>query len=310
MAQMIRAISNMGGAVITVIDSTDIVRRMEQIHQTSAVVSAALGRLLTASELMAATLKSPKDTVTLRIKADGPAGLLTAACTGEGYCKGYVENSVVEIPLRSDGKLDVGGAVGSSGQLYVVKDIGLKEPYVGSIPLASGEIAEDITAYYAYSEQIPTVCALGVRVNPDLSVRRAGGSLLQLLPGATDEEISFIENNIKNIRSITAFFEADNDIYAVVDTILDGFEPEIIDEYDVSYRCDCTRERVEKALISIGIEELEKLRDEEDEIELTCQYCDRKYYFNKRDLSDMIGRLKKTRAERARKRDRYSSSDM
>ena len=161
MAKIIRAISDMGGVVITVIDSTDIVKRMEEIHQTSAVVSAAL---------MAANLKSVNDSIPLRIKADGPIGLLTVGCDGRGNCKGYVENNIVELPLRADGKLDVGGAVGKDGFLYVVKDIGLKEPYVGSIPLESGEIAEDITAYYAYSEQIPTVCALGVLVNPDLSI--------------------------------------------------------------------------------------------------------------------------------------------
>ena len=189
MAKIIRAISDMGGVVITVIDSTDIVKRMEEIHQTSAVVSAALGRFLTVSQLMAANLKSVDDSITLRIKADGPIGLLTVGCDGRGNCKGYVENNIVELPLRADGKLDVGGAVGRDGFLYVVKDIGLKEPYVGSIPLESGEIAEDITAYYAYSEQIPTVCALGVLVNPDLTIKRAGGYLLQLLTGATDEEL-------------------------------------------------------------------------------------------------------------------------
>lgn len=240
---------------------------MEEIHKTSAVVSAALGRMLTASQLMASTLKSASDTITLRIKADGPIGLITVACDGRGHCKGYVENNVVEIPLRRDGKLDVGSAVGRNGQLYVVKDIGMKEPYVGSIPLESGEIAEDITAYYAYSEQIPTVCALGVLVNPDLSIKCAGGYLLQLLPGATEEEISLVENNIKNIPSITNFFESGHDVYDIINTVMDGFNPSILDETDVKYQCDCSRERVKKALISIGIKDLEMLRDEEDQIE-------------------------------------------
>ncbi|MBR5806526.1 MAG: Hsp33 family molecular chaperone HslO [Oscillospiraceae bacterium] len=292
MAKIIRAISDMGGVVITVIDSTDIVKRMEEIHQTSAVVSAALGRFLTASQLMAANLKSVNDSITLRIKADGPIGLLTVGCDGRGNCKGYVENNIVELPLRADGKLDVGGAVGKDGFLYVVKDIGLKEPYVGSIPLESGEIAEDITAYYAYSEQIPTVCALGVLVNPDLSIKRAGGYLLQLLPGATDEEISMLENNIKNVKSITSFFESNKTVYDVVDTILDGFNPNVLDESEVHYHCDCNRDRVEKALISIGIKDLEMLRDEEEQIEMGCQYCDAKYYFTKKDLDRMIKTLK------------------
>lgn len=293
MSKLVRAISDMGGVVISAIDSTDIVSRMEQIHQTSAVVSAALGRMLTASQLMASTLKSDNDSITLRIKADGPIGLITVACNGQGHCKGFVENNVVEIPLRADGKLDVGGAVGKDGQLYIVKDIGLKEPYVGSIPLTTGEIAEDITAYYAYSEQIPTVCALGVLVNPDLSIKRAGGYLLQLLPGATEEEISMIENNIKNVKSVTSFFENNKSVYDVIDTVLDGFNPSILDEREVSYKCDCSKEKVEKALISIGIKELETLRDEEEQIELGCQYCDAKYYFTRRDLDKMIKSLKK-----------------
>ncbi len=291
MAKIIRAISDMGGVVITVIESTDIVKKMEEIHQTSAVVSAAFGRFLTASQLMAANLKHVDDSITLRIKADGPIGLLTVGCDGRGNCKGYVENNVVELPLRADGKLDVGGAVGKDGYLYVVKDIGLKEPYVGSIPLESGEIAEDITAYYAYSEQIPTVCALGVLVNPDLTIKRAGGYLLQLLPGATEEEITMLENNIKNVKSITSFFESDKTVYDVVDTILDGFNPNILDESEVQYHCDCNRDRVEKALISIGIKDLEMLRDEEEQIEMGCQYCDAKYHFTKKDLDKMIKEL-------------------
>ena len=293
MSKMVRAISDMGGVVISAIDSTDIVKRMEEIHKTSAVVSAALGRMLTASQLMASTLKSASDTITLRIKADGPIGLITVACDGRGHCKGYVENNVVEIPLRRDGKLDVGSAVGRNGQLYVVKDIGMKEPYVGSIPLESGEIAEDITAYYAYSEQIPTVCALGVLVNPDLSIKCAGGYLLQLLPGATEEEISRVENNIKNIPSMTNFFESGHDVYDIINTVMDGFNPSILDETDVKYQCDCSRERVKKALISIGIKDLEMLRDEEDQIEMGCQYCDAKYYFTKKDLDNIIKSLKK-----------------
>lgn len=288
MAKLVRAISEMGGVVISVIDSTDIVSRMEDIHKTSAVVSAALGRMLTASQLMASTLKSKQDSITLRIKADGPIGLITAACDGIGNCKGYVENNVVELPLRADKKLDVGSAVGKEGSLYVVKDIGLKDPYVGSSALVSGEIAEDITAYYAYSEQTPTVCGLGVLVNKDLTIKRAGGYLLQLLPGATEEEITMLENNLKNVPSITSFFENDKSVYDVVDALLAGFNPNILDEEEVSYNCDCSKHRVEKALISIGLKELKAIRDEEDTIEMGCQYCDAKYYFTKKDIEKLI----------------------
>lgn len=291
MAKLVRAISEMGGVVISALDSTDIVYEMERIHKTSAVVTAALGRMLTASQLMASTLKSTKDTITLRIKADGPIGLITVACDGEGNCKGFVENNIVEIPLRSDGKLNVGGAVGKNGTLYVIKDIGLKEPYVGNIPLVSGEIAEDITAYYAYSEQIPTVCGLGVLVNPDLTVKRAGGYLIQLLPGATEEEITMIENNLKNVPSITKFLEDNKTVYDVINTLLDGFNPNILDEQEVRYHCDCNRQRVEKALISIGLKDLQEIYDEEEKIEMGCQFCDKKYYFTKNDIGKMIKSL-------------------
>ena len=292
MAKLIRAISEMGGVVISVIDSTDIVSEMERIHQTSAVVSAALGRMLTASQLMGSMLKSKDDSITLRIKANGPTGLITVACDGVGNCKGYVENNIVEIPLRPDGKLDVGNAIGKDGHLYVVKDMGMKEPYVGSVPLVSGEIAEDITAYYAYSEQIPTVCGLGVLVNPDLTIKRAGGYLLQLLPGATEEEIEMIENNLKNVPSITKFFEDGKTIYDVVDTLLEGFNPNILDEEEVGYKCDCSKDRVERALISIGEKDLTMLYEEEDSIELGCQYCDTKYNFDKKDMENLLKSLK------------------
>ncbi len=292
MAKLVRAISDMGGVVVSVIDSTEITREMEKMHVTSAVTSAALGRLLTASQLMASTLKSEDATITLRIKADGPSGLLVAASDAKGNCKGYVQNPVVEIPLREDGKLDVGNAVGKNGSLYVVKDLKMKEPYVGSVPLQTGEIAEDVTAYYAYSEQIPTVCSLGVLVSPDLTIKRSGGFLLQLLPGATEEEITMIENNLKNVPSITKFFEEEKTVYDVVDVLLEGFNPSILDETEVKYHCDCTKQRVEKALISIGLKDLEEIRDEEEQIEMGCQYCDRKYNFSKDDLTKLINKIK------------------
>ena len=292
MAKLVRAISEMGGVVIAALDSTDIVAEMERIHKPSAVVSAALGRMLTASQLMGAMLKSRKDSITLRIKGDGPIGLLTVACDGEGNCKGFAQNNIVEIPLREDGKLNVGGAVGKNGSLYVVKDIGMKEPYVGNIPLVSGEIAEDITAYYAYSEQIPTVCGLGVLVNPDLTIKRAGGYLIQLLPGATEEEITMLENNLKNVPSITKFFEENKTVYDVIDTLLDGFNPNVLDEDTVQYACDCNRQRVEKALISIGEKDLQEIYNEEEQIEMGCQYCDKKYYFTKNDIGKMLKSIK------------------
>ncbi|MEG0803528.1 MAG: Hsp33 family molecular chaperone HslO, partial [Pygmaiobacter sp.] len=183
MSKLVRAISENGGVVVAILDSTEIVSEMQRLHTPSAPVSAALGRLLTGAALMGAMLKSVDDALTLRIQGGGPVGLLIAVADGKGNLKGYVQNPLAEAPDHPDGKLNVGGVVGTNGMLSVIKDLGLKEPYVGQVPLVSGEIAEDLTAYYATSEQIPTVCALGVLVDKDLSIRRAGGYLQQLLPG-------------------------------------------------------------------------------------------------------------------------------
>ena len=283
MSKLIRAISENGGAVLSVLDSTEIVAQMEAYHHPSAVVSAALGRLLTGAVLMAATLKSEEDSLTLRVKADGPAGLLLAVADGKGNVKGYVENPIVELPLREDGKLDVGGAVGHNGTLTVIKDIGLKEPYIGQIPLVSGEIAEDLTSYYATSEQTPSVCALGVLVNPDLTIKKAGGYLLQLLPGATDQEIDQLEQNIGKMKSVTAILDAGGTPQQIIDQVLEGFNPNLLDETPVQYYCDCSRERVERAYISLGQEELRKIAAEQETVELKCQFCNRSYTFNTAD---------------------------
>lgn len=283
MSKLIRAISENGGAVLSVLDSTEIVAQMEVYHHPSAVVSAALGRLLTGAVLMAATLKSEEDSLTLRVKADGPAGLLLAVADGKGNVKGYVENPIVELPLREDGKLDVGGAVGHNGTLTVIKDIGLKEPYIGQIPLVSGEIAEDLTSYYATSEQTPSVCALGVLVNPDLTIKKAGGYLLQLLPGATDQEIDQLEQNIGKMKSVTAILDAGGTPQQIIDQVLEGFNPNLLDETPVQYYCDCSRERVERAYISLGQEELRKIAAEQETVELKCQFCNRAYTFNTAD---------------------------
>ena len=277
MANLIRGISENGGVVFYGVDSTAIAAEAERIHKTSAVTSAALGRLLTAAAMMGVTLKSPEDSVTLRLAGGGPAGLVLAVADGGGCVKGYVQNPVVELPLRPDGKLDVGGAVGKQGTLSVVRDLGLKEPYVGQVPLVSGEVAEDITAYYAVSEQTPTVCALGVLVNPDLSIRCAGGYMVQLLPGASEAEIDMLEKNVAAAPSVTNMLGQGMSLTEVMELVLKGFAPQLLDEYTVAYRCDCSRERVERALLSMGRKELEALADEEKSVEVCCQFCDKKY---------------------------------
>lgn len=282
---MLRGISENGGIVFYGVDSTDIVREMERLHKTSAVTTAALGRLLTAASMMGIMLKSTRDSVTVQIKGGGPAGRLLAVSDGTGNVKGYVEHPVVELPPREDGHLNVGAAVGKDGTLDVIRDLGMREPYIGQVPLTTGEIAEDITAYFAISEQVPTVCALGVLVNPDLTVRCAGGFIVQLLPGATEEEIDHLEKNIKAMPSVTAMLEQGMTVRNMLDLALEGFQPDILDSYHVAYRCDCSMERVEGMLHSLGEKEVEKLRDEDPVAEVNCQFCDKVYRV---DLNELL----------------------
>ena len=289
MGKLIRCITSDGAVMATAIDSTDIAARAEQIHKTSAVVTAGLGRLLTAASIMGNALKGADNSITLKVAGDGPVGSLIAAADSKGNVRGYPANPVVELPLNAKGKLDVGGAVGK-GTLYVSKDLGLKEPYNGSIPLVSGEIAEDITAYYAMSEQIPTVCALGVLVNPDLTVKSAGGYLIQLLPAADDATIERLEKNIQNIRPITAMLSEGMTPEQVVRLALSDFQVEVLYEQDVFYTCDCSRERVECALMSMGREELHTLIEEQGRAEVTCHFCDKVYRFEKGELEALAQR--------------------
>ena len=295
MGKLIRCITSDGLVMATAIDSTDIVSVAEQYHKTSAVVTAALGRLLTATSMMGDMLKNSQDSITLKIDGGGPIGSIVTAADSYGNVRGYAVNPVVEIPLKPNGKLDVSGAVGTDGSLYVMKDLGLKEPYNGFIPIATGEIAEDITAYYAVSEQIPTVCALGVLVNPDLTVRKSGGYIIQLLPAATGDEeiISKLEKNISSMKSVTELLDSGKDIEEIVRIALDGFEVEVLDERNAEYKCNCSRERFEKALISLGAEELEDLARDLPEAEMQCQFCNKTYTFTDKEIRKIIARIKK-----------------
>ncbi len=272
----------------TAVDTTDIVGRAEQIHKTSAVVTAALGRLLTAGSMMGNMLKGKDDSITLRINGDGPTGSLIVVSDFNGDVRGYVQNPVVELPLNAKGKLDVGGAVGKNGLLYVLKDLGLKEPFSGSVPLVSGEIAEDITSYYALSEQIPTVCALGVLVNPDLSVKAAGGYIIQLLPAASDKTIDKLEKSIMEMASVTSMLSGGMTPEEIVKTALKEFEVEVLYSQDIEYKCNCSKERVSKALISLGKEELAEMAQEKDDIEISCHFCDKVYKFTPDELKKLI----------------------
>lgn len=287
MGRLIRCITSDGCVKAVALDSTDIVNAAADIHKTSAVVSAALGRLLTAASIMGDMLKGENNSVTLRMAGDGPLQAIIAVSDSKGNVKGYPVNPVVEIPLNAKGKLDVGGAIGE-GYLYVLKDLGLKEPYNGVVPLVSGEVAEDITAYYATSEQIPTVCALGVLVNPDLTIKAAGGLLIQLLPTADDSIITKVENSIKTFKPITTYLSEGVSLEDIVKAALNEFEVEVLDETNTSYMCDCSRERTKSVLKSIGEEELLKLADEEENTEVKCHFCNNTYKFTSDELRKLI----------------------
>lgn len=283
-----RAITKDASAVSMVLDAADIVSEIEKIHKTSAVVTAALGRLTIAASLMGYGLKGKDDSLSLKLDGNGPAGVLIAVSDGMGNVKSYVQNPVVEIPLNSVGKLDVAGAVGTDGTLTVSKDLGLKEPYSGTVPIVSGEIGEDIANYFVASEQVPTVCGLGVLVNPDLTVKCAGGFLVQLLPFADENCIAAIEKNVAEIKSVTDLFSKKSPEEIAL-MLLDGLEPNILDSTEAVYKCDCSRERTERILAGLGSEELEKMAEEMDSIDVECHFCGKKYQFT----PDEVRALKK-----------------
>lgn len=287
MGKLVRCISEDGTLTVMALDSTDIVAQAERIHQTSAVTSAALGRLLTAASMMGDQLKGADNSITLRLNGGGPAGTVLAVADSRGNARGYVGTPVVELPLNEKGKLDVAGAVGTDGTLTVIKDLGLKEPYVGQIPLVSGEIAEDITQYFAASEQVPTVCALGVLVNPDLTIRRAGGFLIQLLPTADDAVIDAVERCVEKVPPVTKLLEDGLASEEICRAVLPEFSLEVLDEEQPVYRCNCSRERVLRALAATGRESLEEL-SQDPITEVCCQFCDRKYQIESAELKALL----------------------
>ena len=297
MANLIRGLSENGGVVFCGVDSTKIVRKAEKPHTTSATCSAALGRLLTGAALMGSMLKDDRDQITLRVSGGGPAGVVIACTDGTGNVKGCIDHPLVELPAKPNGHLDVGGAVGKDGVLTVIRDNRLqKEPTVGQVPLVSGEIAEDLTAYYAYSEQVPTVMALGVLVDKDLSILCAGGFMVQLLPGATDAEIDQLEKNIAAMPSVTTLLHEGKTPEDMMQLALAGFAPNVLDERDVHYQCDCSAERTKEMLFSLGRKELVRMRDEDPACEVVCHFCHSKYQY---DLNYLLAEYDAQAAERA-----------
>ncbi len=287
MSKAVRMIADDGTLSVIAIDSTDIVSRMEQLHCTSAVTSAALGRLLTAASMMGAVMKGKDDTLTVRLNGNGPAGPVIAVSDSEGNVRGYVSNPIVEIPLNEKGKLDVRGAVGTDGTLTVMMDLGLKEPYIGQIPIVSGEIAEDITAYYAQSQQTPTVCALGVLVNPELTIKAAGGFMIQLLPSAGEDTIELVEESIKDIPPVTNMITSGMTPEDICRSVLKKFNLELLDEFTPEYRCNCTRERFERGLATLSKEDLTEMA-EDAVTEVSCHFCNKKYRFSSDEIRSLI----------------------
>ena len=288
---IIRVLAKDAPVKASAITARDMVERARQIHRTLPVATAALGRALMACSMMGNQLKEEKGSVTLQIKGAGPLGRITVVSDSSGNARGYVQNPQVDLPLKGPAKLDVGSAVGLPGALTVIKDLQMKEPYVGTVPLVSGEIAEDVTSYFAESEQIPTACALGVLVEVDQSVLCAGGYLIQLLPGADDGVISAIEQGIQTVGPVTEALRSGADARALLEQVLGAFELEVLAQEPVEYRCYCSRDRVTRALISMGREELEALIREQGKAELTCQFCDQAYHYSREALEALQASL-------------------
>lgn len=289
--RLIRAVTCDGAIKILAMTARETVEEARRIHDLTPLTSAALGRTLVAASLLGNDLKGENDTITVRIDSDGPIGSIVAVSDSLGYVRGYCKNPQADLPVReSDRKIDVSGGVGN-GTLSIIKDLGMKEPYIGQTQLVSGEIAEDITAYLATSEQIPSVCALGVLVERDWSIRAAGGYIIQLLPGVYDDEIDRLEECIKKARAVTECLDEGMSLEEILETTLTGFEIEVLDEYEVGYRCTCSRERTRGVLMSIGAEELRTIAEEDGQAEVNCQFCDNKYLFDKAELYEIIDEI-------------------
>ena len=289
--QLVRAISKDGYVKAVAVSTRDLTERARQIHKTLPVATAALGRALAAASMMGNALKADGSSLTLQIKGGGPLGTVLAVSDNEGNVRGTVDHPQVDIPLRPDGRLDVGTAVGCDGTLTVMRDLNMKEPYVGSVGLLGGEIAEDLAAYFVESEQIPTACGLGVLVDRDQSVKVAGGYLLQLLPGAPEEVIEKLEEGIQRSGAVTPMLEQGMTPEDILGQVCGSLGVVFLETAQVSYKCYCTRERVERALISLGRAELEDIRREGKNFPVSCQFCDSVYEFTPEDVGKLLKKI-------------------
>lgn len=288
MGRIVRALSEDGGVLCSAVNSTDMVREMARLHEASPVVTAALGRMTTAASIMGGMLKYEGDTLTLRINGGGPCGTLTAVADYRGNVKCCVGNAAASVPQTAGGKLDVAGVVGGSGTLTVIKDMGLKEPYCGQIPLASGNIADDITAYYTESEQLPTVVSLGIAFGEHAVIEAAGGFMVQIVPPVSDSSVRVLEENLRNMGGINVMLEQGLAPEEIALRALLGLGGDILDGWEAAYYCDCSRERTRGILMSLGTDEIERLAREQEETEVCCHFCNKKYKFSADELLKML----------------------
>ena len=289
--QLVRAMTKDGFVKAVAVTTKTLTERARQIHKTLPTATAALGRLLAAASMMGNMQKVDDGSITLQVKGGGPLGTLLAVSDAEGNVRGWVEHPQISLLEKYRGKLDVGAAVGSDGTLTVIRDLRMKDPYIGSVQLVSGEIAEDITQYFAQSEQTPTACALGVLIDTDQSVRAAGGYLVQLLPGAPDDVIDRLEAGVQAADAATAMLDGGLDAAGMLQKVLSGFEVEILETQPIEYRCYCTRRRVESTLISLGKDELEQVVRDGETLHVDCQFCDQVYDFTPQDVAALLRTL-------------------
>ena len=271
-----------------VASSTNLVEEARRIHGTSPTATAALGRALTAAAMLGMTMKGDRDILTFRLKGDGPIGNIVTVANSKGQVKGYVDNPLTDLPSRPDGKLDVGGIVGKNGQLAIIRDLGLKEPYIGYSNLVSGEIAEDLVHYFYLSEQQPSAINLGVLVDKDISVKAAGGYMLQLLPNVDDKDIDRIEEIINKAKPISTLIDEGLSPEEIMEELFGEFEMEVLEKSYIEYRCDCERDKIEEVLVSLGEGEIRDIIEEDGQAEVVCHFCNTKYKFSKEDLLKLI----------------------
>ena len=288
MDRIIRATAGDGAIKMAVINARDTVERARQIHGCAPTACAALGRTLCAASLMGQDMKEENAALTIRINGGGPLGGIVAVSDCDGNVRGYVGNPATELPLRSDGKLNVGAAVGRDGMFTVSRDIGLREPYIGSVELVSGEIAEDLTAYLLESEQVPSACALGVLVDTDCTVKAAGGFIVQLMDGATDETAALLEERIASLPSVTTMLSEGETPESILERILGDMDLQILEDGPVAFRCDCTRERTLKLLSLVSADELQDMVDEGEDVEMVCAFCNSKYQYSPDEIAALI----------------------